>query len=312
MRNPIDNFILSKLTARGFEPARPAEKVSLLRRVYYDLTGLPPTPEEVDAFLADDSRRRLRARGRSSCSRRRNMASAGRGTGSTWCATPTPTASSATARSRTPGDIATTSFARSTTTSRTTSSSASNWPATSWTGHARHAHRHRLLSAGLWDDEPADPLQARYDELDDIVATTSQVFLGLTVNCARCHDHKLDPIPQADYYRLLAFFNEIDRYKTDNSQSDISSPELAAQHQAAGGSQSGDSREDDADRAIRHRQTVGRGPAQDRRARTRAKCSSEKLQAQLRRRGVAANTRDFKQQLEDGRGDETSACARAC
>ena len=84
---------------------------------------------------------------------------------------------------------------------------------------------------GLWDDEPADVLQARYDELDDLVATTGQVFLGLTVNCARCHDHKLDPIPQADYYRLLAFFSEIDRYGTQTSQSDVSPPELAAQHE---------------------------------------------------------------------------------
>ena len=84
---------------------------------------------------------------------------------------------------------------------------------------------------GLWDDEPADVLQARYDELDDIVATTAQVFLGLTVNCARCHDHKLDPIPQADYYRLVAFFNEIDRYDTKKSQTDVSPPEIVAQHE---------------------------------------------------------------------------------
>src|SRR5206468_8032034 len=65
---------------------------------------------------------------------------------------------------------------------------------------------------GTWDDEPADPEQARYDELDDIVATTGQTFLGLTVNCARCHDHKLDPIPQKDYYRLVSFFQGVTRY----------------------------------------------------------------------------------------------------
>src|SRR5262249_5193339 len=62
---------------------------------------------------------------------------------------------------------------------------------------------------GLWDDEPADRMLAKFDGLDDIVATTGQVFLGLTVNCARCHDHKIDPFPQADYYRLLAFFHNI-------------------------------------------------------------------------------------------------------
>ena len=64
---------------------------------------------------------------------------------------------------------------------------------------------------GIWDDEPADRPLARYDGLDGIISTTGQVFLGMTINCARCHDHKVDPIPQADYYRLLAFFKDIDR-----------------------------------------------------------------------------------------------------
>src|SRR5205814_7056945 len=67
---------------------------------------------------------------------------------------------------------------------------------------------------GIWDDEPSDPLQARYDGLDDIMATTGQVFLGLTVDCARCHNHKIDPIPQRDYYRLLAFFQNINHYRS--------------------------------------------------------------------------------------------------
>ena len=65
---------------------------------------------------------------------------------------------------------------------------------------------------GIWDDEPVSQKQALYDDLDDIIATTSQVFLGLTMNCARCHDHKLDPIPQKDYYRFLAFFSGFRRY----------------------------------------------------------------------------------------------------
>ncbi len=65
---------------------------------------------------------------------------------------------------------------------------------------------------GIWDDEPSDRLQARYDGLDDLVATTGQVFLGLTLDCARCHNHKIDPIPQKDYYRMLAFFQNIKEY----------------------------------------------------------------------------------------------------
>ena len=66
---------------------------------------------------------------------------------------------------------------------------------------------------GIWDDEPTDRELAFYDGLDDIVATTGQVFLGLTIDCARCHDHKIDPIPQRDYYRLLAFFQNINHFK---------------------------------------------------------------------------------------------------
>jgi hypothetical protein len=65
---------------------------------------------------------------------------------------------------------------------------------------------HRL---GIWDDEPADRVLARYDYLDDIIRTTTEVFLGMTVGCARCHDHKIDPIPTKDYYSMLAFFANI-------------------------------------------------------------------------------------------------------
>ena len=66
---------------------------------------------------------------------------------------------------------------------------------------------------GIWDDEPADMKQAEADEADDLVATTGQAFLGLTFDCARCHDHKFDPIPQKDYYRLVSFFHNINRFK---------------------------------------------------------------------------------------------------
>ena len=66
---------------------------------------------------------------------------------------------------------------------------------------------------GQWDDEPADPTQAVFDNLDDLVSTTTQTFLATTVGCARCHDHKIDPVPQADYYRFLAFFRNITETK---------------------------------------------------------------------------------------------------
>ena len=93
---------------------------------------------------------------------------------------------------------------------------------------------------GRWDDEPADPKLALYDDLDDIVTTTSQTFLGLTVNCARCHDHKIDPIPQMDYYRMVSFFRNVRRYGDrsnesvlDSSVMEIDRPADAATYQNA-------------------------------------------------------------------------------
>src|SRR5262249_27560338 len=67
---------------------------------------------------------------------------------------------------------------------------------------------HRL---GPWDDEPADPAEDRFDQLDDMVSTTSLVFLGLTMGCARCHDHKFEPLTQHDYYRMAAVFRPLER-----------------------------------------------------------------------------------------------------
>ena len=68
-----------------------------------------------------------------------------------------------------------------------------------------------FLRLGHWDDEPADPATDRYDQLDDIVSTTGQAFLGLTIGCARCHDHKFEPLATRDYYSLLAVFNPLER-----------------------------------------------------------------------------------------------------
>ncbi|HLJ92683.1 MAG TPA: DUF1549 and DUF1553 domain-containing protein, partial [Gemmataceae bacterium] len=211
-RNPVDLFVLAKLEAAGLKPSPPAEKIALLRRIYYDLIGLPPTPEEVRAFLADDSP--------DAYERIVDRLLASPHYGEHWA--------------RHWLDLVryaeTNSFERDGTKPNV-------WRYRDYVIRALnddkpydqfireqlagdeqdHVTAESLIATGYyrlgqWDDEPVDAVQALYDELDDILATTGQVFLGLTVNCARCHDHKIDPFPQKDYYRLLAFFQGIQRY----------------------------------------------------------------------------------------------------
>ena len=207
--DPVDAFIAAGLAARGLPRAPEADRATLLRRATYSVTGLPPTHEEMAAFLADGSP--------DAWERVVDRLLASPHYGEHWA--------------RHWLDLVryaeTNSFERD--------------------GAKPHAWRYRdyvirafnddkpydqfvieqlagdelgepdadaLIATGyyrlgLWDDEPADKLQARYDGLDDIVSTTGQVFLGLTINCARCHDHKIDPVPQRDYYRMLAFFHNV-------------------------------------------------------------------------------------------------------
>ena len=123
---------------------------------------------------------------------------------------------------------------------------------------------------GLWDDEPADHDQARFDELDDLVATTSQSFLGITMNCARCHDHKIDPFPQTDYYKLLACFEDVRRY--DNSQDPKSStfadlaPRSSRKYEAALKEAAARKSELGRDLSKLENEVIKRMPAEDQRA----------------------------------------------
>jgi hypothetical protein len=229
VRNPVDAFILAGLENKGFTPAAPADKTTLLRRVHYSVTGLPPTPEEVEAFLKDDSPNayekvvdRLLESPRYGEHWARHWLDLVRyaETNSFERDNPKPFVW----RYR---DYVIRAFNSDKPYDQFIREQLAGDELDEVTADSRIATGYYRL--GLWDDEPADRVLAYYDGLDDIVATTSQAFLGLTVNCCRCHDHKIDPIPQRDYYRMMAFFHGVRHFDNGNgSLHSIASPEVQA------------------------------------------------------------------------------------
>jgi hypothetical protein len=219
--NPIDAFVLAKLEAKGLQPNPPATKSELIRRVYYDLTGLPPAPQEVELFLADRSPKAYE----NLIERLLDSPRYGEKWGRHWLDlvrfaetnsyerdNPKPNAW----RYR---DYVIRSFNQDKPYDQFIREQLAGDELPEPDADTFIATGYYRL--GIWDDEPTDREQARYDGLDDIVATTGQVFLGLTFDCARCHDHKIDPIPQKDYYRLLAFFHNINHYRNGGSTDEV-------------------------------------------------------------------------------------------
>ena len=211
--NPVDNFLLARIEAAGLEPPDAANRRALIRRATYDLTGLPPTLEEVEAFERDqrpDAWERLIDR---------LLASPhyGERWGRHWLDLVRYAETDGYERDR---------------------KKPSAWRYRDWVIDALNADMpynefltHQLagdeienptaasviatgyLRLGIWDDEPTDTELAQYDDLDSVLDTTSRVMLGMSIGCARCHNHRGDPIPQTDYYRMLSFFRGIAPYK---------------------------------------------------------------------------------------------------
>ncbi|MDG3003926.1 PSD1 and planctomycete cytochrome C domain-containing protein [Paludisphaera mucosa] len=205
-RNPIDAFLLAKLEADGLAPAPEADRRTLIRRATYDLTGLPPTPAEVEAFEADagsDAFERL-------VDRLLASPQYGEAWGRHWLDLVRYAETNGYERDAAKPfiwryrDYVVDAFNRDKPFDRFMLEQLAGDEVAPDSVEAQVATGFYRL--GIWDDEPADRALARYDTLDGIVSTVGQVFLGMTINCARCHDHKKDPIPQTDYYRLLAFF----------------------------------------------------------------------------------------------------------
>lgn len=236
VQNPIDAFILHRLEKNGLQPNPPADKIALIRRVYYDLTGLPPSPEEVQSFLKNNDPNAYEEL----VDRLLASPQYGERWARHWLDLVRYAETNSFERDGTKPnawkyrDYVIRSFNEDKPYSQFVREQLAGDELDEVTKESLIATGYYRL--GIWDDEPADPLQARYDELDGIITTTSQVFLGLTVNCARCHDHKIDPIPQTDYYKMLAFFHELTPYGTRGdqrsfSQTDVSPPELIAEYQ---------------------------------------------------------------------------------
>jgi hypothetical protein len=219
----VDRFVLARLESSGLRPSPMASKRVLIRRVYFDLIGLPPTPAEVDAFVNDADPQayeklvdRLLESPRHGERWARHWLDVARFAESNGFEYDEPRRNAWPYRdwviSAFSNDMPYDQFCR--------------WQiagdvmnpedpqAVTATG---------FLVAGAYDqagqNQQSEAMRAvvRNDELEDIVGTVGQTFLGLTVHCARCHDHKFDPIRQTDYYRLVSAMSGIRQGERDST-----------------------------------------------------------------------------------------------
>jgi hypothetical protein len=226
LRNPIDAFVLARLEKEGLHPAPEASKSTLLRRVSLDLTGLPPAPAELDAFLADsapDAYEKAVERLLASPHYGERMALM-------WL-----------------------DQARyADTNGYNNDEERTLWAWRDWVLDAFNANMpyDRFLTEQLAGDLLPNPTPSqklatafnrnhvitteggiipeeyRLEYVADRVHTTASVFMGLSLQCARCHDHKYDPITQKEYYRFFAFFNNVEDRTIGYNQGAAAAPYL--------------------------------------------------------------------------------------
>jgi hypothetical protein len=204
--NPIDAFILDKLEAKSLSLSPRAEKPALLRRVTFDLTGLPPSIAEQEAFLADDSPEAYR--------RVVDRLLASPHYGEHWAQHWLDLVRYAETDGFKADDLRPFAYQYRDYVIKALNQDMpfDRFVRQQLAGdELEPGNPEALVATGLnrlWPDEynSATLEQRRQEILDDMTDVTGQVFLGLTVGCARCHDHKFDPILQTDYYRLQAFF----------------------------------------------------------------------------------------------------------
>lgn len=235
VKNTIDRFILARLEEKGFKPSASADKRTLVRRVYFNLHGVPPTPGEVDAFIDDESPKAYQ----NLVEKLLESPRYGERWGRHWLDV---------VRYADTGGFATDIFFPDAWRYRDYVIKSFNddkpfdrflkeqiagdeiWPDDIELrgGYAippeKQQHLEARIGTGLYTvgtvyhEAALDGNQLRYEWMVDAVDATGDAFLGLTVRCARCHDHKFDPISQQDYHRMMAVFagSEIQRIPVVN------------------------------------------------------------------------------------------------
>jgi hypothetical protein len=233
VRNPIDRFILARLEAAGLEPQPPADPYALVRRVYLDLLGYPPTPEEADRFISDPSP--------DAYERLVDRLLANPHYGERWA--------------RRWLDLA----RYADTNGYEKDRPRSIWPYRDWVIKAHNDdlpfdrftedqiagdllpeatladrvatgfHRNTMIN----EEGGIDPLEFRFHAMTDRVATTATVFLGMTMGCAQCHSHKFDPLSQREYYQFMAFLNNAEEPTIDVPSADLAARRAAGEQKIA-------------------------------------------------------------------------------
>ncbi|MEZ5978052.1 MAG: DUF1549 domain-containing protein [Planctomycetota bacterium] len=218
----IDAFVRATLAAKGIEPNPLAEPRELVERLHFDLTGLPPSIEVVDAFVADPSPEAY--------AKLVDDLLASPAFGEHWARMWLDVVRYA----QTNGfeddrekpyawryrDYVVRSFDQDVPYDRFVLEQIAGdelFPDDVDAAIATGVYR-----LGTFDRQTDDELQAQFDDYDDVVRTFSEGFLGLTVGCARCHDHKYDPIPQEDYYGILGFIRNVEPYAEERFNPDSS------------------------------------------------------------------------------------------
>jgi hypothetical protein len=236
VQNPIDAFILARLEARGLRPAPKAEPETLLRRLTFDLIGLPPTPREIAAFKADCSAPgagAAQAAIEKAVDRLLASPHYGERWGRHWLDLARFAESNGYELDETRPDAwryrdyVVNAFNTDKPYDRFVQEQLAGDELFPGDVQALIATGFNLLGPDMTD--AASQMQRRQNTLDDMTDTAGLAFLGMTIGCARCHDHKFEPIPQTDYFRLQAFFSGA-MFRKD---APVASKEELAQYAAA-------------------------------------------------------------------------------